>query len=353
LILNEITSVNRWLGNVAAVCSAVGIPKATYYRHLQETKSVAKKRTEKARSHRALSAAEEQEIADVLHDIRFVDKAPAEIYAELLDGGKYLCSISTMYRILRKLKEVQERRNISRHRNYEAPELLATGPNQVWSWDITKIKGPSKGIYYYLYAIIDIYSRYTVGWLIATREKAEIAEHLIEVTCERQKVDPESLTIHSDRGSSMNSKLVADLLLDLGVTKSLNRPHVSNDNPYSESQFKTLKYRPEFPQRFGCIEDARAHCDRFFQWYNKEHYHSGIKLLTPHVLHYGQGEDCLQKRHVVIQKAFANNPERFVNGAPKLIEVPEAAWINPPAEPVKEADLIVTVYSGTIIGDVL
>jgi putative transposase len=350
LILDEVTSVTRWLGNVSAVCSAVGLPKATYYRHLQGASPKAGKRPEKGRSHRALSASEEQEICDVLHEIRFVDKAPSEIYAALLDEGRYLCSISTMYRILRKHKEVKERRNISRHRNYEAPELLATGPNEVWSWDITKIKGPSKGIYYYLYAIIDIYSRYTVGWLIATREKAEIAEHLIAVTCQRQGVDPDKLTIHSDRGASMNSQLVADLLNNLGVTKSLNRPHVSNDNPYSESQFKTLKYRPEFPARFGCIEDARGFCDRFFQWYNKEHYHSGIKLLTPHILHYGHGEACLQKRHAVIQEAFKNRPERFVNGSPKQIKVPEAAWINPPKEPAKEAELIVTVYSGNIIG---
>jgi putative transposase len=219
-----------------------------------------------------------------------VDKSPSVIFAILLDEGTYICSVSTMYRVLRELKEVKERRKISRHHIYEKPELLATGQNQVWSWDITKVKGARTGTYNYLYVIIDIYSRYVVGWLIADREKSEIATHLIETTCERQRVDPKKLTIHSDRGSSMNSKLVADLLIELGVVKSLNRPHVSNDNPYSESQFKTLKYRPEFPSRFGCIEDARSFCIQFFQWYNYEHFHSGIEYLTPSMVHDGSGE---------------------------------------------------------------
>ncbi|MDP3509011.1 MAG: IS3 family transposase [Candidatus Melainabacteria bacterium] len=350
MIAKEIALLTGEIGNVSAVCSALGMNRSTYYRHLQEpTRPLERK---KGLSHRALTEEEFQAIADVLHEIRFVDKAPAEIYAALLDEGRYIGSVSTMYRVLRGLKEIQERRNISRHHNYEKPELIATGPNQVWSWDITKLKGPSKGIYFYLYAIIDIYSRCTVGWLVANREKAEIAKHLIEETCERQGVNRAKLTIHSDRGSSMNSKLVADLLIELGVTKSLNRPHVSNDNPFSESQFKTLKYRPEFPRRFGCIEDAISLCSRFFQWYNNDHYHSGIKFLKPSAVHYGFGSDCLKKRHEVLQQAYENQPHRFVNGAPKPVVLPEAVWINPPATPATVEISEVTVCSGTIIGDV-
>jgi len=317
--------------------------KATYYRYLQAPS--ARITRAKGRSHRALTEDEVQTAVDILHEIRFVDKSPAQIFATLLDEGKYVASVSTMYRILRKRKEVRERRKTAKNHKYAKPELVATGPNQVWSWDITKLKGPRPGVYYHLYVIIDIYSRMTVGWLLANREKAEIATHLIEETCERQGIDRQELTIHSDRGSSMNSKLVADLLIELGVTKSLNRPHVSNDNPFSESQFKTLKDRPEFPDRFGCIEDARSFCGRFFQWYNCEHYHSGIAYLTPSVLHYGFGEAILAKRNDVIREAFGKFPHRFVNGAPKAWVVPPAVWINPPPTDA-------TMLDGTIIGGV-
>lgn len=283
----------------------------------------------------------------MLHEDRFVDKAPAEIYAALLDEGVYLCSIRTMYRILNEHGEVKERRNVLRHPEYTKPELLATAPNQVWSWDITKLKGPVKWTYYYLYVILDIFSRHVVGWMIAHRENAELAETLISETCERQEIDKDQLLIHSDRGSPMTSKAVALLLSDLGVTKSLSRPHVSNDNPFSESHFKTLKYQPTFPKNFGSIEDARAFCQYFFDWYNNEHYHSGIALLTPAMVHYGSAEECNRQRQEVLSAAFDAHPERFVSGHPKVLQLPKEVWINPP-KPAKADD---TTLSITIISE--
>ena len=259
-----------------------------------------------------------------------MDKAPAEVYAKLLDEGTYRCSISTMYRILRANKEVKERRNQLRHPEYKKPELIATAPNQVWSWDITKLKGPAKWTYYYLYVIIDIYSRYVVGWMVASRETGKLAKAFIKETCTRQGIAEDELVIHSDRGTSMNSKVVALLLSDLGVTKSLSRPHVSNDNPFSEAQFKTLKYRPTFPGRFGSIQDARGCSHRLLEWYNKEHYHSGIAIMTPATVHYGRAKDCNAERQVTLSAAYDQHPERFVNGQPKTIALPEEVWINKP-----------------------
>jgi putative transposase len=304
-----------------------------------------------ARSHRALSKSEVERILDVLHEVRFVDKSPPQIYATLLDEGTYLCSISTMYRIMRSMDEVAERRNVLRHPNYQKPELLATAPNQVWSWDITKLRGPAKWSYYYLYVILDIYSRYVVGYLVADCESARLAKQLIQETCARQKVRHSELVIHSDRGTAMTSKAVAMLLADLGVTKSLNRPHVSNDNPYSESQFKTLKYHPQFPGRFGSIEDARVFCQRFFFWYNCEHRHSGIALMTPSTVHHGLSDSCSQQRQTILENAYSLHPERFVRGSPRTLSLPKAAWINPPDfkdEPESEA----TEYGVSIIGGV-
>lgn len=292
---------------------------------------------------RALSAEDKQQVLAVLHEDRFVDKAPAEVYAALLDERHYLCSIRTMYRILKENDEVRERRNVLRHPQYKKPELLATGPNQVWSWDITKLKGPVKWTYYYLYVILDIFSRHAVGWMIAHRETAELAKLLIGETCLRQRIDEDTLIIHSDRGSSMTSKAVAMLMADLGVTKSLSRPHVSNDNPFSESQFKTLKYRPAFPECFGSIEDARAFCQRFFDWYNNEHYHSGIALMTPFMVHYGLAENCNRSRQEVLRQAYEEHPERFVRGLPKVRDLPEAVWINPPeSEKKSQAETVTT-----------
>jgi len=266
-----------------------------------------------------------------MHCERFVDQAPREIYATLLDEGRYLCSVRTMYRILEKEGELRERRNQLRHPAYRKPELLATAPNQVWSWDITKLLGPAKWTYYYLYVILDIFSRYVVGWMIAGRESASLAERLIEETCHKQVVQPNQLTIHADRGSSMTSKPVAFLLADLGITKTHSRPHTSDDNPFSEAQFKTLKYRPDFPQRFGSIEDARSFCQLFFRWYNQEHHHSAIGLLTPDMVHYGQAQQVLEARLNILNRAYQAHPERFVHGAPAPTPLPEAVWINKPA----------------------
>lgn len=312
--------------------------RSSYYR-LRKAAESKGKRTRPS-SPRALSVAEKQEVLAVLHEDRFIDKAPSEVYAALLDEGRYLCSIRTMYRILKENNEVKERRNQARHPEYKKPELLATAPNQVWSWDITKLKGPVKWTYYYLYVIMDIFSRYVVGWMIASRENAELAEALITETCWRQSIEPEQLSIHSDRGSPMKSKVVAQLMADLGVTKSLSRPHVSNDNPYSEASFKTLKYHPTFPSRFGCIEDARSFCQTFFDWYNQEHYHSGIALLTPETVHYGKAQERSDARQDVLSQAFQAHPERFVHGAPIALQLPKEVWINPPKGTVKE--LLVT-----------
>lgn len=266
------------------------------------------------------------------HEERFMDKAPAEVYATLLDEGRYLCSIRTMYRILSANKEVRERRNQLRHPEYKKPELLATVPNQVWSWDITKLLGPKKWTYYYLYVIMDIYSRFVVGWMVATKETGALAKDLINETCMRQGINKDQLVIHSDRGSPMTSKTVAQLMAELGVTKSLNRPHVSNDNPYSESHFKTLKNRPDYPKRFGSIEDAKAYGRALIAWYNHEHHHSGIALMTPYMVHYGLAKDCNEKRQAVLTSAYLHHPERFVGGPPATIALPDAAWINKPVE---------------------
>ena len=318
----------------AAACKSLDIARPTYYRQLGASGEKVASRPAPPRS---LSAVERQEVLEVLHTDRFVDKAPAEVYATLLDERVYHCSVRTMYRVLEEAGEVRERRDQARHPHYKAPELLATAPNQVWSWDITKLLGPVKWTYFYLYVILDIFSRYVVGWMIATHESSALAKRLITETCEKQNVLSGQLTIHADRGSSMKSKPVALLLADLGITKTHSRPRVSDDNPYSESQFKTLKYRPGFPDRFGSMQDARAFCQEFFPWYNGEHRHSGIGLLTPEVVHYGQAQAVIEQRRIVLASAFEAHPERFVRGLPVPPPLPEAAWINKPKVASKEA----------------
>lgn len=261
---------------------------------------------------------------------RFVDLSPGEIHSILLDEGKYLCSERTMYRILSSENQVRERRHQRRKNNYKKPELMATAPNEVWSWDITKLKGPKKWNYFYLYVILDIFSRYVVGWMIADREADTLARQLISETCDKQGIQPAQLTLHADRGASMKSKRVAYLLADLGVTKSHSRPYTSDDNPFSEAQFKTLKYCPEFPERFGCIEDAKTFCRAFFKWYNQEHRHSGINRLTPQMVHTGVAERILDDRNKVLSGAFKAYPERFKYRMPNAGELHQAVWINPP-----------------------
>ena len=288
------------------------------------------------RSPLALSDDERSAVLAELHAERFVDASPAAVYATLLDEGTYLASERTMYRVLAAAAEVRERRAQRRHPAYAAPELLATRPNELWSWDITKLKGPAKWTWFHLYVILDVFSRYVPGWMVATAESAALAERLIADTLAKQAIEPGTLTLHADRGSSMRSKPVALLLADLGVAKSHSRPHTSNDNPYSEAQFKTLKYRPGFPDRFGSIEDARAFCRTFFGWYNTEHRHSGIGLLTPATVHAGRAEDVRAARAVTLAQAYADHPERFVRRPPTPPELPTAVWINPPSR--KEAE---------------
>jgi putative transposase len=281
-------------------------------------------------SPRALSGEERERVIAVLDGERFCDLAPAEVYATLLDEGVYLCSERTMYRILKEHSQTRERRAQRRHPNYVAPELMATGPNQLWCWDITKLKTFVKSQYLHLYVILDVFSRYVVGWLVAERESGELAKLLIEETCERQGITPGELIFHADNGAAMVAQPVAFLLASLGITKSHSRPHVSDDNPFSEAQFKTLKYRPDFPARFASLEHARAFLRRFFDWYNTEHHHDGLALLTPYDVHHGLAPERLAQRACVLDAAYAAHPERFVRRAPKPAVLPEAVWINPP-----------------------
>jgi putative transposase len=319
-----------------SACAAFGIPRATVYRH-RRRKNFSQPLKKRPSPPRALSDQEREDVLAVLHSERFLDKAPQEVYAALLDEGQFLCSIRTMYRLLEANQEVKERRDQLHHPAYAKPELLATAPNQVWSWDITKLLGPVKWTYFYLYVILDIFSRYVVGWMIARQEAKVLAQKLIQETVGKQNIQPGQLTIHADRGPSMKSKPVALLLSDLGVIKTHSRPHVSDDNPYSEAQFKTLKYRPNFPDRFGSLEDARAFCQAFFVWYNLEHHHSGIGLMTPQVVHNGLAEETFRARKKILLAAYEAHPERFVRKLPVPLPLPRAAWINPP-KPAEESE---------------
>jgi putative transposase len=324
------------LVGVRAACRATGRSQADHYRrHRQSPPPVPKPRPPRRPQPRALSAQERAGVRTVLNSPDFADAAPASVYHTLLDEGSYLCSTSTMYRILREHDEVRERRRQAVHPAHVKPELLATRPNEVWSWDITRLRGPGKRTFYHLYSIIDIYSRYTVGWMVAAREGEDLAERLIADTLANQNIHPDQLTIHADRGSSMASRTVAQLLADLGVTKSHSRPRLSNDNPFSEAQFKTLKYRPDFPDRFTSLEEARAHAKAFFWWYNHEHHHSGVGWHHPVDVHHGRTGQVRQARADVLSAAYARNPERFVRKHPEPPTIPTTVWINepPPEDP--------------------
>jgi len=310
---------------VRPLCLALGEPRSSWYRSLQPPKEA----TGHPRPHRSLSDEERRYVLSVLHTERFCDSAPAEIVSTLLDEGAYLCSERTMYRILEEQKEDVPRRQ-ALPRSFARPELLATRPNELWSWDITKLKGSKRLLYYYLYHIMDVFSRYTVGWMVAYRESDDLAEDLIAEACLRQEIGQDQLTLHADRGSSMRSNKVAELLDGLGVTKTHSRPHVSNDNPYSESGFKTLKYRPDFPDTFGPIEEARVFCQQFFHWANNEHRHSGIAMLTPASVHYATYPDIISARRTTLHVAYAAHPERFVRGIPTVEDLPLQVWINKP-----------------------
>jgi putative transposase len=284
-----------------------------------------------------LAAAERQAVLNAVHEPRFVDRSVPHIYATLLDEGIYHCSMSTMYRVLHSVGEVGERRDQATRPAHVKPELCATAPRQVFAWDITKLHGPQKWTYFYLYVIIDIYSRYAVGWMVADREISELARILLNETIRKERMDPTKLTVHSDRGSSMTSKPVAFLLADLGVTKSHSRPHVSDDNPHIESLFKTVKYQPEFPATFANLAEARAFCRVFFEWYNTQHRHSSLALLTPADVHHGYAQERLEQRQVIMDAAYAVHPERFVQGKPEVRQLPTASYINRPQEVVDNA----------------
>lgn len=311
-------------------CAALAYPRSSYYRQQQDQPA----RPPRARqpSPRALSPAERDEVRAILNSERFADCSPREVYGTLLDEGIYLCSVSTMYRLLRECDEVRERRDQKRHPVYKKPELVATAPNQVWSWDITRLRGPVPYAYYYLYTILDIFSRYVVGYMIANREQARLARQLVADSCAKQGIVADQLTLHADRGSSMTSKTLALLLADLGVGKSHTRPYTANDNPFSEAQFKTMKYRPDYPDRFSGLHHARSWARPFFHWYNYEHRHTSLGLMTPATVHYGLAAELTEKRQAVLTAVYDKHPERFVHGQPRAPQLPAAVWINPPPE---------------------
>jgi putative transposase len=316
---------------VGPACTALGVPRSTVYRRQRPGRPP--RSTVRAPHPRSLSPAEQTRVRDVLNSERFVDQAPRTVYATLLDEGIYLCHWRTMYRLLRADAATRERRAVRRHPIYTRPELLATAPRQVWSWDITKLRGPLPGVWYSLYVVLDIFSRMVVGWLLATHEDSLLAEQVLADTCLREGIAPDQLTIHADRGAPMTAKAVAELLVDLGVRRSHSRPTVSNDNPYSEAQFKTMKYGPTYPDRFASLADARAWVTTFVHWYNHDHRHSGLGLLTPGMVHAGHTDAIVAARQVVLTTAAAVHPERFVRGQPTPPAVPTTAWINPPLTP--------------------
>jgi putative transposase len=333
--MNAVTHLAPTVGIVAA-CDCLAVARASFYRQRPilgppvSPPSEPVLPVERTAPARSLSEAEREAVRQVLHEERFQDSSPAAVAATLLDEGQYLCSTRTMYRILEQEGESRERRDQLVHPAYHKPELLATAPNQLWSWDITKLRGPVKWTYFYLYVMLDVFSRYVTGWMIAYREGADLAKEFIEEAISKHQIPAGQLTIHADRGRVMKSKPVAFLMADLGVTKSHSRPYVSDDNPFSESQFRTMKYRPEFPDRFGCIQDSRAFCQQFFKWYNEDHRHSGIAMLAPAVVHFGEAQTALAHRQVVLDAAYRAHPDRFVRQSPKPLPLPSDVWINKP-----------------------
>ena len=326
--MTAVTELAVGVGTSAA-CQALTLPRASYYRDRRKSLF---RRWRPGGLRRHAHCAHRNERRSCLVCTKNASKIARQplFMRRCSMKGNITVRFARMYRLLERRGESRERRDQLIHPPYQKPELMATAPNQLWSWDITKLLGPAKWTYFYLYVILDVFSRYVTGWMVAYRESAELAKRLIEESCKKQRIQPGQLTLHADRGTSMRSKPVAFLLADLGVTKTHSRPHVSDDNPYSESQFRTLKYRPEFPDRFGCIQDSRAFCQRFFRWYNEEHRHSGVGLLTPAMVHYGQAENFLRQRQEVLDVAYQRHPERFVRSAPKPPALPSEVWINRP-----------------------
>ena len=313
---------------LAPACRALGVARASVYRH--RTPRVPKLRSSRRPSPRALAPRERTQVLDMLHEDRFVDRAPAAVYATLLEEGRYLCSIRTMYRVLHDADEVTERRSQRQYPHREPPRLVATAPNQVWTWDITRLSSPRKWVTYPLYVVLDLFSRYVVAWMVATRETATRAQRLVSGACQKQGIAPGQLTLHQDRGAPMTAKTFSQLLIDLDILASYSRPRVSDDNPYSESHFKTVKYAPTYPGRFCCPEDAQTYFRTFFAWYNTQHRHSGLGLLTPDAVHHGLTDELQATRQHVLDDAYSRHPERFVNGRPQPPKIPSEVWINQP-----------------------
>jgi putative transposase len=324
--MKEVQELAVQIGKTKA-CRVLNVPRSSYYRFGQPRPTL----SPRPRPARALSCGEQQEVLEVLRGERFVDCAPVAVWATLLDEGVYYCSTRTMYRLLDAHGEVRERRDHLRHPRYSKPELLAQGPNQVWTWDITELRGPVKYQRYYLYVILDLYSRYVVAWMVAEVQSYELAKELINQAIEREQIAPDQLTIHSDRGATMMAKPLGFMLADLGILKSHSRPRCCNDNPFVESHFRTLKYRPAFPDRFGSISDARQFCRTFFDWYHHQHRHSGLGWMSPQSVHHGEAQTMRQQRQEVLDAAYAKKPERFVGKPPQAPKVPSKVWINPPS----------------------
>ena len=314
---------------VKPACELTGVSRATHYRRANPPPVIGPSKPRPTPPN-ALTGEERSRILTELHRPEHADLAVAQVWARLLDEDVYLASESTMYRLLREHGESGERRRQATHPPKTKPQLRATGPNQVWSWDITKLRGPTRGVYYDLYVIIDIFSRHVVAWTVAGAEDGELAKTLIEAALIEHGVARDQLSLHADRGSAMTSKPVVQLLIDLGVARTHSRPKVSNDNPYSESNFKTLKYCPAFPERFGSIQDAREFCTAFFDYYNHEHRHSALGLHTPASVHSGDAIHIRQQRQQTLDRAYAANPVRFANRRPTAPKLPTAAWINRP-----------------------
>lgn len=335
-MIARVTDLKTEAVPVNKACAALGVARSSYYYHQQPSVEPVDPKP-RPTPPRALSAGERETVRQTLDSGRFVDQAPREVYATLLDEGSYLCSVSTMYRVLNACDEVKERRNQLRHPQHVKPELLAEQPNQLWSWDITKLRTPDKLVYFFLYVILDVFSRYVVGWMVAEAESAELAKQVIEHSCQQQQIVQAQLTLHADRGGPMVARTTAQLLDRLGVQKTHSRPYTPDDNPYSESQFKTMKYRPDFPTHFDTIDQARAWAQQFFHWYNHDHHHAGLALLTPAQVHSGQAQHVIQQRNRVLHDAYQRHPERFVRGLPQHPALPPKVWINPPQTAVENA----------------
>jgi len=339
--MSSVQEAAPWLGT-ACTCRALGIARASFYRR---SRGMPARLAPRPSPRRALDTSERRRVLDILHAPAFADQSPAEVFYTLLDQGTYLCSPRSMYRILQQSQEVRERRDQLRHPAYKKPELLATGPNQVWSWDITKLRGPATWTYFYLYVILDIFSRYVTGWLLAHAENASLASRLIQEACHRQNIQSGQLTLHDDRGAAMTALTFGQKLQSLGVTQSFSRPHVSDDNPFSESHFKTLKYHPGYPDRFGGFDDGLAFCREFFHWYNTQHRHSGIGYLTPQTVHHGHAPSAIECRQKTLLAAYQAHPERFVRKPPSPSPLPEAVWINPPKQLLRKEAATLACYT--------